>query len=148
MCTSCHNPHAANLQKLLSADAPELCFGCHDKTAFTKSVVHRPVAAGKCTACHNPHAADTAPLLPEAKADFCTRCHPDKNSGKHILAGHGLGDHPMHGKADPSRPGKELSCASCHSNPHVSGKKFLFTDETKSPGSLCLLCHTKVTVKP
>jgi len=146
MCTSCHNPHSSDRENLLTDTQPGLCYGCHDKGMFTKSVQHSPVAEGKCTFCHDPHASDNAYNLTSPLEDLCAMCHGDKSSGKHVLAGLGFGDtHPVSGKPDPSREGKELSCVSCHS-PHSSSHKGLFVhDETKE--NLCLLCHKKSSLR-
>jgi predicted CXXCH cytochrome family protein len=150
-CPSCHDePHAKKKGTLsLIAVVPDLCFMCHDKTKFLKSQVHSPVAGGDCLACHNPHASDIQQLLTQPLPFLCQNCHPDKTNGKHILGGYGLGDdHPIQGRIDPSRKGKELGCVSCH-NPHSSGKKNLFVnDEANRPANLCLICHIKLTVRP
>jgi len=147
-CTGCHNPHASKNEKLLAAAGSDLCYPCHDKALFTKKNVHSPVAAGQCTACHSPHSTDAASLLNKPVAELCGTCHAGKSSGKHILAGYGLGDrHPTTGMSDPGHPGKEFSCVSCH-DPHSSDGKFLFTSGTGSAGNICLLCHKKVIVRP
>ncbi len=147
-CTSCHNPHASKYAKLLTSDPPGLCHACHDKGMFTKKNVHPPVAAGQCTGCHAPHSSGTASLLEKPVDELCGTCHDGKSTGKHILAGYGLGDrHPTKGGPDPSRPGKEMSCVSCH-NPHSSIGKYLFTEEAVHSGNLCLLCHKKIIVRP
>src|SRR5208337_3897046 len=33
-CTTCHNPHSTDTQKLLVAEQPDLCYNCHDKGMF------------------------------------------------------------------------------------------------------------------
>jgi predicted CXXCH cytochrome family protein len=147
-CTGCHNPHASKNEKLLPAAGSDLCYPCHDKALFTKKNVHSPVAAGQCMACHSPHSSDAASLLKKPVVELCGTCHAGKSSGKHILAGYGLGDrHPTTGMSDPGHPGMEFSCVSCH-DPHSSDGKFLFTSGTSSAGNVCLLCHKKVTVRP
>ena len=148
-CTSCHNPHASKYAKLLSSDPPDLCYGCHDKGIFTKKHVHPPVAAGQCLFCHDPHSSDLAFRLEKPNDVLCDTCQARKSSGKHILAGYGLGDrHPTKGVPDPSHPGKEISCTSCHSVIHSSNGKFLFPDEAVRSGNMCLLCHIKISVRP
>ena len=67
-------------------------------------------------------------------------------AGGLVLAGFGLGNHPVTGKPDPSRPGRELSCTSCH-NPHSSNLVSLFASESLSLRSLCLMCHKKIMVR-
>jgi predicted CXXCH cytochrome family protein len=150
-CPSCHRePHAKKKGALsLVSPVPDLCYMCHDKANFSKSQVHPPVAGGECLVCHNPHASDAPPLLTQPLPFLCQSCHPDKTNGKHILGGYGLGDnHPIQGRIDPSRKGHELGCSSCH-HPHSSRKKnLLVNDEANSPANLCLVCHTKITVRP
>jgi predicted CXXCH cytochrome family protein len=147
MCTSCHNPHSSNLEKLLTAEPPGLCYGCHDKGMFTKEVQHSPVADGECLVCHDPHASDYAYNLTSPPGDLCAMCHPDKPSGRHILAGLGFGDaHPTGGRPDPSRKGKELSCVSCHS-PHSSSYKWLLVRDGTKTENLCLMCHKKSSLR-
>lgn len=150
-CASCHTePHAKKKAALsLAAPVPELCFMCHDKAKFSKKNIHPPVAGGDCLTCHNPHASDAPSLLTQQIPVVCQNCHPDKTNGKHILGGYGFGDnHPIMGHPDPSRKGQELGCTSCH-NPHSSDKKaLLVNDEPNSSENLCLLCHTKITVRP
>ncbi len=155
-CPTCHTdidartvPHKmkSKIAKGLSAEQPDLCYGCHDKALFEKKFVHAAVGMG-CTTCHSPHSSNTAPLLLNPVVALCKTCHEDKASGKHILTGYGLGDrHPTQDKPNPAHPDKELSCVSCHT-PHASNGSFLFTDEAVRAGNLCLLCHTRVMVRP
>jgi len=155
-CTACHTavnaktvPHkiSGKIAKGLSAKQPELCYGCHDKSMFEKKVVHPAVSMG-CTTCHSPHASNTSPLLIKTVPVLCKTCHESNATGKHILAGYGLGDHhPTQGKPNPAHPNKELSCVSCHT-PHSSDGAFLFTNEAQSAGNLCTVCHAKIMVRP
>ena len=141
MCTSCHDPHASEHEKLLAADPRELCYSCHDKKAFSKKYAHSPVAAGQCLACYNPHASDIDFDLIEPLGRLCVKCHEKTSSGKHVLIRYGFGGiHPVSNKPDPSRRGSELSCVSCH-NPHSSAMQLLFTNEKHNPDNLCLMCH-------
>lgn len=144
-CTGCHNPHASANSKLLVTAMPELCYTCHDKAGFTKKTVHPPVAAGECLTCHQPHSGDNPSLLSSPVPELCLMCH-DGMTGKHVMAGYGLGNHPVTAKPDPSRPGRELSCTSCH-NPHSSNLASLFASESLSPRSLCLMCHKKIMAR-
>ena len=150
-CALCHAaPHAKKKGELsLAAPVPDLCYMCHDKADYTKKNIHPPVAGGDCLACHNPHATDAPRLLNQPLPFVCQNCHPDKTNGKHILGGYGFGnDHPIQGRIDPSRKGRELGCVSCH-DPHASQKTMLFVnDEAGNPENLCQLCHSKVTVRP
>lgn len=133
MCTGCHNPHQSEFNKILISDTTELCYNCHDKTEFTKKNVHPAVMMG-CTSCHSPHVSDNPKLIPKAINALCTGCHAAKATGMHVLRGL-EGFHPLKGVPDPSRPGKELNCASCH-NPHSSDFAKLFPAAEK-----CQKCH-------
>ena len=130
-CTACHTgvdaaevPHkmTGTVAKGLSADQPDLCYGCHDKTKFTRKVVHPALAMG-CTACHNPHASKNEKLLNAELPDLCFTCHDKtKFSGKFIHAPVGIG-----------------MCTACH-DPHSSPNPKLLVSE---PPDLCFTCHEK-----
>ena len=81
-CESCHTePHQKNSKfpKGLSAAAPDLCYGCHDKAKFTKKNIHPPVAGGMCSGCHDPHTSDTPKLLLASGSELCFMCHDKKS---------------------------------------------------------------------
>ena len=162
-CVACHNPHASDAPKLLTSAIPELCVTCHaDKAVDGKAVTqHEPFAAGDCTTCHVPHAGDGPGLLKAVKAAtpapaaqakagatakaaapvaavnaLCFTCHEEEGYATHPVA-----RHPTSGKPDASRPGKELSCVSCH-DPHQSKHKRLFY-RSDSTMAMCVECHGK-----
>ena len=95
-CSSCHvgNHQGEKPAPKLTTTVPDLCFTCHDKTAFDKKVLHAPVAGGMCGSCHNPHASDNPRMLIAAVPDLCFSSH-DKNAlGKkdaHVKAAAGKG---------------------------------------------------------
>lgn len=124
----------------------ETCFLCHaDKKElwFKKKFVHGPPSTGKCNICHNPHSEQREFFLKKNVLDLCTTCHNEKYRQKHPLAGFVFGEaHPVYGKPDPSRPGKELSCTSCH-NPHAANIRFFFQNDYSGEPILCLKCHEK-----
>jgi len=158
MCTSCHDPHQSNTNKILKEPLPEVCYTCHDKKNFTKKKVHSVINVVGCTTCHSPHASDFPNLLPSSATDVCITCHKSQSSGGHVIAMPGKRFHPVRGVTDistityikvpdpknpkreieipdPDKPGKELGCTSCH-DPHSSDYKRLFTAQR-----LCLKCH-------
>ncbi len=135
-CPSCHAavdasdvPHKMKntIKKGLSAEQPDLCYGCHDKSLFEKKTVHAAVGMG-CTGCHNPHSSDTPKLLVSAAPDLCFNCH-DKGefSKKNVHA--------------PVAAGKCLTCHTPHSSDTVALLK-------KEPFATCIECHGTVEKKP
>lgn len=145
-CLSCHDRNAKPVKYITQKPERDSCFACHKdkKEEWTpKKYWHGPTATGKCSVCHNPHASDNISWLKKPSWDLCITCHEDRASGRHVVAGFVFGSsHPTKGRPDPLRPGKELSCASCH-NPHAANSKALFANDLISPGSLCQMCHKK-----
>lgn len=126
-CESCHSePHQKNSKfpKGLSSATPDLCYGCHDKTKFSKKNIHAPVAGGMCSGCHDPHSSDNAKLLISQSSDLCYSCH-DKKS--------------FSGKKSIHSPVKGGMCSTCHV-PHSSDIEKLLA--SAQPG-LCFTCHNK-----
>ena len=125
-CTSCHDPHASQFERLLSAKYGELCYQCHDKTMFTKKTVHAAIGMG-CTGCHSPHSHKNEKLLIAAIPDLCFNCH-DKGefSRKNVHAAIDMG------------------CQTCHT-PHSTDNPGLLV---KGPYELCLDCHDAVKKSP
>lgn len=126
-CESCHSePHQkkSKFPKGLSSAMPDLCYGCHDKTKFSKKNIHAPVAGGMCSGCHDPHTSDNAKLLLAEGADLCFTCHDKKGfSGKKVVHSPVMGG----------------MCSSCHT-PHSSESEKLLL--SAQPG-LCFTCHDK-----
>jgi predicted CXXCH cytochrome family protein len=135
-CATCHSgidaskvPHKKTnkIDKGLSSEQPDLCYGCHDKAAFGKKNVHAAVSMG-CTGCHNPHSSKNAKLLKAEAPDLCYTCHDKKaftQKTVHMPVAGGM-------------------CLSCHS-PHASDQMALLL---KNPVETCLECHPDVVKKP
>ncbi|MDP2277619.1 MAG: cytochrome c3 family protein [Nitrospirota bacterium] len=145
VCLSCHEQNSKPVKYITQQPDRDLCFGCHKdkKKEWTpKKYRHGPIVAGKCSICHNPHASDNISRLKKPTWDLCIECHEGFASGKHVVAGLAFGGsgHPTKGRPDPLRPGKELSCASCH-NPHAGNSREHFVRSVISRGSLCKMCH-------
>ena len=140
--------HQSQTPKLLIAQTPELCFTCHSTEDFKNKFVHKPVADGKCYDCHGIHTTPFRGLLKADGNEACRKCHRDAFNGKHPstplppeirLRAKGSG-HPVDKVDDPRRPGRALSCISCH-NPHSSDWKGLFRYKAEKPADLCQHCH-------
>lgn len=144
-CLSCHEPQDGQGYAVRKPDT-RACFGCHLKekeTWYAKKYLHGPFNVGKCSICHNPHASEYPFNLIKDTWDLCISCHIDKGSGKHIVRSFtDVNYHPTRGKPDPSRPGKELTCASCH-DPHASDVQYLQRFKYSSLFELCSNCHNK-----
>ncbi|MBI5206028.1 MAG: hypothetical protein HZA11_14035 [Nitrospirae bacterium] len=137
MCSSCHNVHQSDFSRILVLAVPNLCYNCHENKTGKKHV-HAPTAKGQCNLCHNAHASNTTSLLMTLHLnDLCVSCHRKHAVGTHVLRGF-MGNHPMWKKPDPSRPGKEMTCASCH-DPHASDFPRLRPQQ-----GACQVCHKTI----
>jgi predicted CXXCH cytochrome family protein len=105
-CNNCHNPHGANIEKLLIQLPFDLCVTCHSKdgmksadgkpmTNFKAWLMankewHEPIRAKDCSACHRTHGGEYFRLLvqpypstfysnydPKVYA-LCFGCHNEK----------------------------------------------------------------------
>jgi len=151
LCTSCHNGEVGKFNKRdcdktkYSFPDPigKVCFTCHKKNDdkwSQKRFHHEPADSGRCNKCHNPHSQENEFYLRKPVWELCTGCHKDKIEGTHIIKTFGRKIHPTHNVKDPSRPGKDLSCVSCH-NPHASNSPSLL--QSDSVFGLCGRCHKK-----
>lgn len=135
-CVACHTgieartmPHKKTnkISKGLSAEQPDLCYGCHDKALFNKKNVHAAVGMG-CTGCHSPHSSKNAKLLTAEAPGLCFNCHDKPNFSKKIV----------------HSPVAAGMCLGCHT-PHSSDQVALLI---KKPYDLCLDCHSDTIKKP
>jgi len=144
-CLSCHDQKAEPQYAVKKPDT-KACFNCHleeKEEWYSKGFFHGPFNIGKCAICHNPHASENPYNLIKDTWDLCLSCHIDKGSGRHIVKNFSnFHYHPTRGKPDPSRPGKELTCASCH-NPHASDIPRLQRFNYSNLFGLCKNCHAK-----
>jgi predicted CXXCH cytochrome family protein len=142
-CLSCHDPSADPVYSVAQPVA-KVCYTCHteqEREWAEKQYQHGPVTLGKCTICHSPHGSVNPFNLYKPVWNLCTTCHAEKASGVHVLSGDfSSGGHPTHNRMDPLRPGKELTCASCH-NPHASDSPSLWAYKVDNIFQLCLKCH-------
>jgi predicted CXXCH cytochrome family protein len=131
-CSTCHSaldaksiPHkrSSAIAHGLSAEQPELCYGCHDQAMFTKKDAHPAINMG-CTSCHNPHSSKNAKLLVSNPPALCFTCHDKAGFSKKTA-------HP------PVAAGR---CLACHV-PHSSDEMALLA---KKPMDACLQCHQRI----
>ena len=146
-CNYCHIDIGLSYQRYETPfPISEKCFSCHEfseKVWMNKKYVHGPTSTGQCNICHNPHSSNYIFFLKKPIWNLCTSCHAEKASGTHVLAGFVFGkSHPTRGRPDPSRPGRELVCSSCH-NPHASNYRFMFNHDYTGDRYLCQMCHKK-----
>jgi predicted CXXCH cytochrome family protein len=143
-CTRCHDPTAAPVRYATPEPVMPLCFSCHAEQRdrfYGNRYQHGPTATGFCTICHNPHGTEHRFFLKKATWDLCTTCHAEKASGRHVISWGPRGQtHPTRGRPDPSRPGREVSCASCH-NPHAAPSPKLWNFKATFYVELCRNCH-------
>ena len=57
-CTSCHDPHSSENEKLLRFTGQQLCFHCHMPESVLKNEMHQDLDGMECTDCHNPHGGE------------------------------------------------------------------------------------------
>jgi len=147
VCNYCHKDIGMPNQRFETPfPIADTCFSCHEyrkRMWSNKKYVHGPTSTGQCNICHNPHSSDYIFFLRKPIFDLCTSCHSEKATGIHVLAGFVFGkSHPVKERPDPSRPGRELACSSCH-NPHASNYRFLFNHDYTGDKYLCQMCHKK-----
>ena len=125
-----------------SLTVKDVCLKCHAQV-LSGIFKHGPAEAGYCNLCHDPHASSKRAWLIKSPWRLCTTCHTQHATGVHVVSGFADGgSHPTRKKPDPMRPGKQLSCASCH-DPHSADSRELFTYNAKTRVEMCKLCHAK-----
>jgi predicted CXXCH cytochrome family protein len=125
MCTTCHNPHDSDEQRLLQQPLGSLCTNCHPSITEHKNL-HGPVAANDCLSCHSAHDSDYERLTLKKDAEICTVCHVDVATEL---------------KKKVIHPALLGGCTSCH-NPHGSPFKKFFSVESNE---LCFQCHPSIS---
>jgi predicted CXXCH cytochrome family protein len=140
MCTACHNPHASNEPKLLTAAGQHVCLPCHPQIAdkINDSRVAHPALMTEqaCIACHSPHSSNYEDLLLKPVKDTCVTCHDSVIPNNATV---------LHG---PNNDGK---CTRCH-DPHGSQYDTLLVNQfpsgnyvpyTETAYPLCFGCHQR-----
>lgn len=144
-CIACHNKDSKPSKYATQKPDRDLCLMCHKEKISEwapKKYVHGPTARGKCTLCHNPHSSENAFWLKKPAWNLCVSCHEEMGKGTHMLKPFAIPNkkHPTRGVPDPSRPGKQMSCASCH-NAHASNYRALFVVDATDLYAFCQRCH-------
>lgn len=144
-CLSCHERDSRPLKYATAEPERDSCFACHveEKNEWeSRKYVHGPTAMGACTICHNPHASDNPYWLRKPVWDLCISCHERMTT--HSIRPFGLvnKNHPTRDRPDPTKPGKMLTCASCHT-PHAADTAVLFGFNSADSFTLCMNCHVK-----
>lgn len=123
-------------------NVPETCGTCHGSMLEGK-FKHGPAEAGYCTLCHDPHASSYPSWTRKQPWRLCTTCHAKMRSEPHVIRGFARSvAHPTKKFRDPARPGRRLSCASCHS-PHSAETPELLAFGVRNTFDLCNVCHPK-----
>lgn len=123
-----------------NAGVQEVCARCHEGM-LAGPFRHGPADAGYCTLCHDPHASNYPAWTRESDWKLCTACHAEKRTEVHLISGFTYGvSHPTKKAPDPTRPGKRISCISCH-DAHSSHLRELLGFEVRTKSEICGYCH-------
>jgi predicted CXXCH cytochrome family protein len=157
-CFGCHDPHGADNRDMLKAQAPELCYPCHEdikKLAEESKHKHNVVGEpGGCLKCHTPHASTVPSGLKQVPMNLCISCHDkpvglDKDDVMKPFTDEVANKKFMHG------PVGQKDCKGCHIT-HGSNHFRLLMKEyppqfyspfKKSNYDLCFSCHEETLVQ-
>lgn len=148
----------------------ELCLGCHEDLAKAMGEKpHKAVETG-CVTCHDIEKGKDKPFLRTEVNALCLACHHQpapppggKVADRIVIArgydvprtalpavkqlglnargmGHPISNHPVSGVADPLKPGKNMTCLSCHV-PHGGPSPKLLAFALKPGEGVCQHCH-------
>lgn len=159
-CTTCHDPHLSDVDKLLVAAVPELCTTCHEASGLQAAHGGQVTERTDCRACHAPHGAATPHMFvgthlhPPFADKTCEACHRPPLGGRTRLRARGErlctachGDMAavrgaptasVHAPINAGRAG--AGCISCH-GPHLSANAKLLL---KPSPQLCATCHADI----
>ena len=142
---------------MLKADAPELCYPCHDKIkTIAETSKHKHLAVTEkdgCLHCHTPHASTVQFMLKEAPMSLCVSCHdkPVKMEGGPPVASF---TEQIKGKKYLHGPVAQKDCTGCHATHGSEYFRLLVKDYPSlfyapfSPDkyALCFSCHPESLV--
>lgn len=113
-CTSCHQPHGTESDRLMIKDTiNDTCYTCHAEKRGPFLWEHPPVR-DSCVNCHSPHGTNNAPMLQARRPQLCQQCHIPTFHPAAVYDGVSL---------PPGRSGDKLlnfSCQNCHTKIHGS----------------------------
>jgi DmsE family decaheme c-type cytochrome len=108
-CTSCHNPHGGEGDRMLvRATSNDTCYSCHAEKRGPFLWEHPP-ARENCMNCHSPHGASNIKLLTQRANLQCQQCHIHMLPRHSTLAGKALDIWTLN-----------RGCVNCHSQVHGS----------------------------
>jgi DmsE family decaheme c-type cytochrome len=125
-CTDCHRLHGGRTEKLLRAETPGLCEGCHLEVRAKFALTERHQFGDQpldCLECHRPHGSRTRAALRGANDRACFRCHGEYE-GPFVFEHEAL---------------VTEGCVRCH-EPHGSPNRHLLIRQQVA--QLCYECHT------
>jgi predicted CXXCH cytochrome family protein len=136
-CETCHAAHGGAHRFGLAAEGKAVCTTCHEVVDQRKNR-HAALDRYGCTGCHDPHGTGNAFLTGEPVNELCATCHPAQLDGRHVTSILAQG-HALLGPKDPKRPGRELTCASCHDPHGADGPSLLRHGQSQMQS--CDWCH-------
>jgi predicted CXXCH cytochrome family protein len=154
-CTTCHDPHAAEYERLLVGTSAELCGTCHDTGDLAETHDGQVTGGTRCVSCHLPHGSDHPKMLRAGNlhrpfADgSCNGCHRQPFGDRLRLRARGERlCQACHGEFEPQEKegvihealqgkGGRAGCLQCH-DPHLSARGGLLAADG---GELCGSCH-------
>lgn len=114
-CSSCHNPHGSDGQKMIKADSVnELCYTCHAEKRGPYLWEHTPVDEN-CLTCHTPHGSVHAKLTVQKVPTLCQSCHDWKSHPSALYTSENTFTGPL-----PLSRLFGKSCLNCHNSVHGS----------------------------
>jgi len=120
-CTSCHNLHKTDNEKMLNAETVnDTCFDCHAEKRGPFLWEHVP-ASEDCGLCHSSHGSNQTAMLTQRSPYLCQSCHSSYGHPTDAYDDSGLIDRrfpPLGLMKEAFLLGR--ACSNCHSKVHGS----------------------------
>lgn len=140
-CSSCHDPHHGNGDKVFMKKAPflrkspmELCLSCHAERREADTN-HKDKKTNSCLECHIPHGGGEK-MLKKPVPELCIGCHTKQKYNHRPIKD--LAQTLGAAKVELSQ--EEFSCNTCH-NPHLKEKSVNLVKDSSKILPLCASCH-------